>query len=71
MGVWKFGILLLKFSLFEDQSHGSIINIFVYIFMWFIVLVIKFMKSCYKSSLNEEVDAACIYLSKQPSTNLV
>ena len=49
----------LKFWLFENCSNSSIISIFIYIFMWYIVLVINFIRSHCKS-LNEEVTAACM-----------
>ena len=56
---------------FEKRSNSSIISIFVKIFMWFSVLVINVIRPHYKSGLNEEEDAGCIQISKQPRTNLV
>jgi hypothetical protein len=69
MDFLKSGMAIPEILTIWKRSNSSITSIFIYIFMSFIVLVTNFIKSNYTSSLNEEVNAACI--QKQSSTNLV
>ena len=58
MEFWTSRIYFLKFWLFEKSSNGSIIKIFVYMFLWLIASLTNYTKSNCKSSISEEVNAA-------------
>jgi hypothetical protein len=57
----------------KNVGNGSISDVFIYLFMWFMVLIINLSRSCCYSIFNEAVNAACtsILLSKQTSTSPV